>query len=120
MARGRGYGRLAPPLEQDKRGVPGWAGLTAMGVLSALFAIAAAAIVAVWGWLGSTGQMPPSPLASGGKLYCISYTPFPGGQKPFGPGVSIHPPQIDQDLAQLKHVTHFVRTDPIHHRPHPI
>jgi len=40
-----------------------------MGVAGALFAIAAAAIVAVWGWLGSMVQMPPSPLASEAELY---------------------------------------------------
>ena len=86
-----------------------------MGVVSALFAIAAAAIVAVWGWLGSTVQMPPSPLASGGKLYCISYAPFRGDQSPFGPDVPIDPRQIDEDLAQLKQITDCVRTYSIDH-----
>jgi glucan 1,3-beta-glucosidase len=86
-----------------------------MGVASALFAIAAAAIVAVWGWLGSMVQMPPSPLASGGKLYCISYAPFRGDQNPFGPDVPIDPRQIDEDLAQLKHITDCVRTYSIDH-----
>jgi glucan 1,3-beta-glucosidase len=86
-----------------------------MGVVSALFAIAAAAIVAVWGWLGSTVQMPPSPLASGGKLYCISYAPFRGDQNPFGPDVPIDPRQIDEDLAQLKQITDCVRTYSIDH-----
>ena len=86
-----------------------------MGVASALFAIAAAAIVAVWGWLGSMVQMPPSPLASGGKLYCISYAPFRGDQNPFGPDVPIDPRQIDEDLAQLKQITDCVRTYSIDH-----
>jgi exo-beta-1,3-glucanase (GH17 family) len=86
-----------------------------MGVASALFAIAAAAIVAVWGWLGSMVQMPPSPLASGGKLYCISYAPFRGDQSPFGPDVPIDPRQIDEDLAQLKQITDCVRTYSIDH-----
>ena len=86
-----------------------------MGVAGALFAIAAAAIVAVWGWLGSMVQMPPSPLASGGKLYCISYAPFRGDQNPFGPDVPIDPRQIDEDLAQLKHITDCVRTYSIDH-----
>jgi glucan 1,3-beta-glucosidase len=86
-----------------------------MGVASALFAIAAAAIVAVWGWLGSMVQMPPSPLASGGKLYCISYAPFRGDQNPFGPDVPIDPRQIDEDLAQLKYITDCVRTYSIDH-----
>ena len=86
-----------------------------MGVAGALFAIAAAAIVAVWGWLGSMVQMPPSPLASGGKLYCISYAPFRGDQNPFGPDVPIDPRQIDEDLAQLKQITDCVRTYSIDH-----
>ena len=86
-----------------------------MGVAGALFAIAAAAIVAVWGWLGSMVQMPPSPLASGGKLHCISYAPFRGDQNPFGPDVPIDPRQIDEDLAQLKHITDCVRTYSIDH-----
>jgi glucan 1,3-beta-glucosidase len=86
-----------------------------MGVAGALFAIAAAAIVAVWGWLGSMVQMPPSPLASGGKLHCISYAPFRGDQNPFGPDVPIDPRQIDEDLAQLKYITDCVRTYSIDH-----
>ncbi|MGZ3326390.1 MAG: beta-1,6-glucan synthase, partial [Xanthobacteraceae bacterium] len=86
-----------------------------MGIASALFAVAAAAIVAIWGWLGSTVQMPPSPLASGGKLHCLSYAPFRGDQSPFGPDVPIDPRQIDEDLAQLKQITDCVRTYSIDH-----
>ena len=81
-----------------------------MGIAGALFAIAAAAIVAAWAWLGAPVQMPPSPLASGEKLYCVSYTPFRGAQSPLGPEVPVDPRQIDEDLAQLKHVTDCVRT----------
>jgi len=81
-----------------------------MGIAGALFAIAAAAIVAAWAWLGAPVQMPPSPLASGEKLYCVSYTPFRGSQSPLGPEVPVDPRQIDEDLAQLKHVTDCVRT----------
>lgn len=90
-------------------------GTDRMGVVSALFAIAAAVIVAVWGWLGSAVQMPPSPLASGGKLYCVSYAPFRGDQNPFGPDVPIDPKQIDEDLAQLKQITDCVRTYSVDH-----
>src|SRR5258708_5448703 len=86
-----------------------------MGVVSALFAIAAAAIVAVWGWLGCTVQMPASPLAAGEKLYCVSYAPFRGDQNPFGPDVPIDPRQIDEDLAQLKQITDCIRTYSIDH-----
>jgi exo-beta-1,3-glucanase (GH17 family) len=81
-----------------------------MGIATALFALAAAVIVAAWGWLGAAVEMPPSPLAAGEKLHCVSYAPFRGDQNPFGPDVPIDPRQIDQDLAQLKGITDCVRT----------
>jgi exo-beta-1,3-glucanase (GH17 family) len=86
-----------------------------MGIATALFAIAAAAIVAAWGWLGAAVRMPPSPLAAGEKLYCISYAPFRGDQSPFDPDIPIDPRQIDQDLAQLKQITDCVRTYSVDH-----
>jgi exo-beta-1,3-glucanase (GH17 family) len=81
-----------------------------MGIATALFAMAAAAIVTAWAWLGAAVQMPPSPLAPGEKLYCVSYTPFRGTQSPFGPDIPVDPRQIDEDLARLKHITDCVRT----------
>ena len=81
-----------------------------MGIATALFAMAAAAIVTAWAWLGAAVQMPPSPLASGEKFYCVSYTPFRGIQSPLGPDIPVDPRQIDEDLAQLKHITDCVRT----------
>ena len=81
-----------------------------MGIATALFAVAAAAIVTAWAWLGAAVQMPPSPLAAGEKLYCVSYTPFRGSQSPLGPDIPVDPRQIDEDLAQLKHITDCVRT----------
>ncbi len=81
-----------------------------MGVVSVLFALAAAAIVAVWSWLGTAVEMPQAPLAPGAKLNCVSYAPFRGAQNPFGPDVPIDPRQIDQDLAQLKQITNCIRT----------
>jgi exo-beta-1,3-glucanase (GH17 family) len=81
-----------------------------MGIATALFAMAAAAIVTAWAWLGAAVQMPPSPLAPGEKLYCVSYTPFRGTQSPLGPDIPVDPRQIDEDLAQLKHITDCVRT----------
>jgi exo-beta-1,3-glucanase (GH17 family) len=86
-----------------------------MGIATAFFALAAAAIVTAWGWLGAAVQMPPSPLAAGEKLYCVSYAPFRGDQSPFGPDVPIDPGQIDQDLAELKRITDCVRTYSIDH-----
>jgi glucan 1,3-beta-glucosidase len=81
-----------------------------MGVVSVLFALTAAAIVAVWGWLGAKVEMPHAPLASGEKVHCISYAPFRGAQDPFGPDIPIDPRQIEEDLAQLKQITDCVRT----------
>src|SRR5438034_4922186 len=86
-----------------------------MGMATALFALAAAAIVTAWAWLGASVQLPPSPLAAGEKLYCISYAPFRGDQSPFGPDIPIDPRQIESDLAQLKQITDCVRTYSIDH-----
>ncbi|HEY6257465.1 MAG TPA: beta-(1-6) glucans synthase [Xanthobacteraceae bacterium] len=74
------------------------------------FALAAAAIVAAWGWLGAAIETPASPLAPGQKLQCISYAPFRGDQDPFGPDVPIDPRQIEEDLAALKPLTDCIRT----------
>src|SRR5712692_6752403 len=86
-----------------------------MGMATALFGIAAAAILAAWGWLGASVQMPAAPLPGDGKLYCVSYAPFRGDQSPFGPDRPIDSRQIDADLAQLKHITDCVRTYSIDH-----
>jgi glucan 1,3-beta-glucosidase len=81
-----------------------------MPTAGALFAVVAAAIVAVWGWLGAAVDMPAAPFGPGEKLYCISYAPFRGSQSPFDPDVPIDPRQIEEDLAQLKPFTDCVRT----------
>ena len=81
-----------------------------MRLATALFALAALAIIAFWAWLGAMVEMPQSPLAAGEKLHCISYAPFRAGQDPFGPDVPIDPRQIEEDLAQLKLITGCVRT----------
>jgi exo-beta-1,3-glucanase (GH17 family) len=86
-----------------------------MGIATALFALAASAIVAIWAWLGAAVQLPPSPLGVGEKLHCVSYAPFRGSQNPFGPDVPIDPRQIDEDLAQLKQITDCVRTYSVDH-----
>ena len=43
-----------------------------------LFTLAAAAIALAWWWLGAAVAMPPSPLAAGEKMFCVSYAPFRG------------------------------------------
>jgi exo-beta-1,3-glucanase (GH17 family) len=86
-----------------------------MRVAAAFFAVAAAAIVAFWGWLGVAVEMPQAPIGPGEKINCVSYAPFRGAQNPFGPDVPIDPRQIEEDLAQLKQVTNCIRTYSVDH-----
>ena len=74
------------------------------------FALTAVAIAAAWGWLGAPVKLPPSPLAAGEKLYCVSYAPFRDGQDPLVETTMIPPAQIDEDLALLSRFTDCVRT----------
>jgi exo-beta-1,3-glucanase (GH17 family) len=74
------------------------------------FATTALAITIVWLWLGWPVQLPPSPLAAGGKLSCISYAPFRDGQDPLVPGTMVSAEQIDQDLTLLARYTDCIRT----------
>src|SRR4030088_690081 len=80
-----------------------------------LFALAAAAIVAAWGWFGAAVEMPVSPLGAGEKIQCVSYAPFRGDQDPFGPDVPIDPRQIEEDLVRLKPLTDCIRTYSVDH-----
>jgi glucan 1,3-beta-glucosidase len=75
-----------------------------------LFAVCAAAIFAVWWWLGVSIQMPPSPLEANEKLHCISYAPFRAEQSPLDPSVRIERRQIEEDISRLAGVTNCIRT----------
>ena len=86
-----------------------------MPTAAAFLLIACAAIVAAWSWLGAAVPLPPSPLAGGSKLHCVSYAPFRGNQSPLGPDVPIDPRQIEEDLVQLKRITDCVRTYSVDH-----
>ncbi len=87
-----------------------------MRVAALLFAAVAAAIVAVWSWLGAAVEMPQAPMAAaGGRLDCVSYAPFRGDQNPLGPGTMVEPWQIEEDLVQLKPLTSCIRTYSIDH-----
>ncbi len=88
-------------------------GVVSFGVV--FFALAAAAIVAAWGWLGAAVEMPASPLGPGEKIPCVSYAPFRGDQDPFGPDVPIDPRQIEEDLVRLKPLTDCIRTYSVDH-----
>src|ERR1700731_3630241 len=77
---------LAPSRSHDKRSRGGRRGSRLPMRLGAVFfALAAAAIVAAWGWLGAPIEMPVAPLGPGEKIPCVSYAPFRGDQDPFGP-----------------------------------
>ncbi len=79
--------------------------------LPLVLALVVAALVAgLWVWLGRPVAMPPSPLAAGEKLPCVSYAPFRDGQSPFQKGLVIPEAQIDEDFAQLAKITSCVRT----------
>jgi exo-beta-1,3-glucanase (GH17 family) len=82
----------------------------AIGPALALFVVTALAIGAVWWWLGSPVVLPPSPLAGGGKLYCVSYVPYQNGQDPLVEGTQVYPEEIDRDLALLSQYSNCVRT----------
>jgi exo-beta-1,3-glucanase (GH17 family) len=82
----------------------------AIGQALALFVVTALAIGAVWWWLGSPVLLPPSPLAQGGKLYCVSYVPYQNGQDPLVEGTKVYPEEIDRDLALLSNYSNCVRT----------
>jgi exo-beta-1,3-glucanase (GH17 family) len=89
------------PREQDLR---------AIGPAVVAFALTALAVGAVWWWLGAPVQLPPSPLAAGEKLPCVSYAPFRGSQDPLVEGTRATAAQIDQDLALLAKYTGCIRT----------
>jgi glucan 1,3-beta-glucosidase len=75
-----------------------------------LFALVACAIVLVWYGMGRPVPMPPSPLAAGDKLTCVSYAPFHGDQAPFTWDLHIPDAQIASDLKSLSHISACVRT----------
>jgi exo-beta-1,3-glucanase (GH17 family) len=82
----------------------------AIGPALALFVVTALAIGSAWWWLGEPVVLPPSPLAQGGKLYCVSYVPYQAGQDPLVEGTEVEPAKIDQDLALLSKYSNCVRT----------
>jgi glucan 1,3-beta-glucosidase len=74
------------------------------------YAFTAFAIAVAWWWLGAPVQLPPSPFAADGKLYCVSYAPFRGSQDPLVEGTRVSAAEIDADLALLSHYTNCIRT----------
>jgi glucan 1,3-beta-glucosidase len=74
--------------------------------LGAVLAVAFAAF-ALWAWLGRPIGLPDAP---GGKLECLSYTPYRGDQTPFDKEFVVPKGQIEDDLAHLATSTRCVRT----------
>jgi exo-beta-1,3-glucanase (GH17 family) len=80
-----------------------------IGPAIASFALTALAIVAAWWCLGAPLELPKVD-AGAGKLYCLSYAPFRGGQNPLVEGTRVDARQIDEDLALLAKFTNCIRT----------
>lgn len=80
-----------------------------IGPAIASFVLTALAIAAAWWWLGAPVELPKFD-ASSGKLYCLSYAPFRGGQNPLVEGTRVDARQIDEDLALLAKYTDCIRT----------
>ncbi len=80
-----------------------------VGPALALFALTVLAIGATWFWLGRPVALPPSPLAPGEKLYCVSFAPYRGGQDPLVEGTRVPAAQIDQDLTLIAKYSNCVR-----------
>jgi glucan 1,3-beta-glucosidase len=76
----------------------------------ACYAATAIAIGFAWWWLGAPIRLPPSPLAAGGKLSCVSYAPFRGDQDPLVETTHVGAGQIDEDLTLLSRYTGCIRT----------
>ena len=74
-----------------------------------LFVAVAAIIGAWWWWLGADVAMPPSPLAKGERLQCVSYAPFRDRQTPLDFTTRISAAQIDDDLSRLAKLTDCIR-----------
>jgi glucan 1,3-beta-glucosidase len=76
----------------------------------ACYAATAIAIGFAWWWLGAPIRLPPSPLAAGGKLSCVSYAPFRGDQDPLVETTHVSASQIDEDLTLVSRYTNCIRT----------
>ncbi len=83
--------------------------MTAARVIAALASgvLAIVAVAGFWLWRATPVPLPDAP---GGRIACLSYTPFRGEQTPFDPSLIIPPKQIEEDLARLKTETDCVRT----------
>jgi glucan 1,3-beta-glucosidase len=95
---------MPTPLTASSRsGRTGLYGLAVMLAVPLLVALA-------WWALGRPSALPPSPLAAGEKVACLSYAPYEGTQSPFQAGLVIPPDQIDRQFEALALSTGCLRT----------
>ena len=95
---------MPTPLTASPR--PGRTGLLGLAVMVAVPLLVAFA----WWALGRPSALPPSPLAAGEKVACLSYAPYEGTQSPFQAGLVIPPDQIDRQFEALALSTGCLRT----------
>ncbi|MEM9685116.1 MAG: hypothetical protein AAF942_17725, partial [Pseudomonadota bacterium] len=72
-------------------------------------ALSAVAVLAYffWFWMGQPVAVPDAP---GGKLQCLSYTPYDGGSSPLDSTYTVEPGHIRADLEALRPFTDCIRT----------
>lgn len=72
-------------------------------------AFSAVAVLAFffWSWMGQPVVVPDAP---GGKLQCLSYTPYDGGSSPLDAAYTVEPAHIRADLEALRPFTDCIRT----------
>lgn len=77
--------------------------------LAGLFVVAAAVVAAAWWWLG---RPQPLPAVAGdpGRIQCMSYTPFRGGETPLDRTTQASSERVADDLGRLAAVTGCIRT----------
>jgi exo-beta-1,3-glucanase (GH17 family) len=80
-----------------------------MQKLAGLFVLTAAAVAAMWWWLGRP-LAAPAVASDPGRIQCMSYTPFRDGETPLDKTTHAAADRIEADLAKLARLTSCVRT----------
>jgi exo-beta-1,3-glucanase (GH17 family) len=78
--------------------------------LPLLFAFTAASVWLAWSFLGRPVALPPSPLAPGEKLSCVSYTPYQADHTPFSRPLIVTDEAIESDIERLSKTSSCIRT----------
>lgn len=74
-----------------------------------LFVASAAAIAAIWWWLGRPVALSAA-AADPGPVQCVSYAPFRADESPLVDTTVVQPFEIEEDLVKLARLTDCVRT----------